>query len=157
MGNAAIVAGGFDTSTHTHKDKLIEDQPISEEEKQRKKTGLGNMAIVSRVTKHAARHMDAIAVTDEEKKLAAAAMAKVRTHHDVGRGAQELASVEFTLNAIWQGWPGWPVVTQLDPQRWSHTQPQSGDAVLGFVKWTRKLRMQQVHKRIEAGLKQDVV
>ena len=113
------------------------------------------MAIVSRVTKHAARHMDAIAVTDEEKKLAAAAMAKVRTHHDVGRGAQELASVEFTLNAIWQGWPGWPVVTQLDPQHWSHTQPQSGDAVLGFVKWTRKLRMQQVHKRIEAGLKQE--
>ena len=111
------------------------------------------MVTLQKMTKHAAKKLSAEAVTVDEKKLAASAMAKV-TKKGTTFVQEELDAAEDALDEIREEWPEFGVVTHAAGKQWPETEPPMDDIVLGFLKWRNTLKMPEVRQRIEHGLLQ---
>ena len=154
LDNAAIIAGQFAVCTHPEKRRIIDDSlDITDAAKKQKQSALDNMSTLYRMTKHAAKKLSAAAVTVDQKKLGASAMAKV-TKKGTTRVQEELDAAEDALDEIRKEWPEFGVVTQAAGKQWPETEPAKDDIVLGFQRWRNTLKMPEVRQRIEHGLLQ---
>jgi hypothetical protein len=150
--NAAIVSGAFDLSTHDAKGKMIDAaEYLTAAGKERKRQGLKNMRTLQAATKHDATKLTAEAVSIDDQRVAASAVARV--NRNVTRGDSELSLLEDSLNALRAGWPCWGVITQAEGKQWPETEPREQDTVLAFSTWQKRVGAKYVTQRVKYGKK----
>jgi len=146
----AIVSGAFDLSTHDAKGKKIDArEDLTAPQKERKHQGLKNVRTLHSATKYSAKQLTAEAVSINDQRVAASAVARVTRKNP--RAASELSLVEDALDALRAAWPAWGVVTQAEGKRWPETEPRESDAVLGFGWWVVAVGKANVTQRVKYG------
>jgi hypothetical protein len=148
--NAAIASGQFAVSTHEAKGKKIDEQKnLTVADKERKHQDLKNVRTLHGATKHKAKQLAAEAVSINDQRVAASALAMVK--RTITGGASELSLLEDALDALRAGWPGWGVITQAEGKQWPETEPQEHDSVLSFIRWRQDVGYSNVSKRVKYG------